>query len=143
MRTMGRATGPGRRVGNDLKRDGAPERQLEGLRVLVAEDNVILSMHLAGLLEDAGATVVGPFPFVDEALNAIDDTIDAAMLDFELGEGSSAPVAQALTARGVPFAFFTSHAAADLKPWSDRVPVLSKPADQEGVLSVMSTIIAH
>ena len=140
----GRASGAGRRVGNDLKRDGAPTLRLDGMRVLVAEDNVILSMHLAGLLEDAGATVMGPFPFAEEALGALDkERPDAAMLDFELGEGSSAPIAERLMQAGVPFAFFTSHEAADLKPWSDTVPVLAKPADQAGVLSVMSEILPN
>ena len=139
-----RSTGAGRRVGNDLTRSGTPPRRLDGMRVLVAEDNVILSMHLAGLLEDAGATVMGPFPFAEEALGALDaETPDAAMLDFELGEGSSAPIAERLAQEGVPFAFFTSHEAADLKPWSDTAPVLAKPADQEGVLSVMSALLPH
>ena len=139
------ARGRGRRVGNDLRRDGSvPDRLLEGLRVLVAEDNVILSMHLAGLLEEAGAIVVGPFPFASEALGAIEKEVpDAAMLDYELGEGSSAPIAERLAATGVPFAFFTSHVAEDLKPWSDTAPVLAKPADQAGVLRVMSEVLAQ
>ena len=138
-----RTSGPGRRIGNDLtRRDGTPRRRLDGLRVLVAEDNVILSMHLASLLEDAGAEVVGPFPFAAEALAALEtETLDAAMLDFELGEGSSAPIAARLTEQGVPFAFFTSHEAADLRPWSDTAPVLSKPADQAGVLAVMREVL--
>ena len=108
---------------------------LSGRKVLVAEDNVILSMHLSDLLEGAGATVVGPYPFADEAMAALDGGAcpDLAVLDFDLAGGTSETIASRLQGMGVPFAFFTSYAASDLHGWGADTPVISKP-NEDGVL---------
>lgn len=132
-----------RRRGNHLSGVGPlNDRPLEGRRVLVAEDNVILSMHVAEVLEAAGAEVVGPYPFPDEALGAVrHDVPDAAVLDYELMNGTSKPIAQALSRRGVPYAYFTSHERGDLDDPNQTVPVLGKPNDAEALISAVTGIL--
>lgn len=116
---------------------------LAGKTVLVAEDNVILSMHLSMVLEDAGARVIGPFPFVHEALAAIQAEVpDLAMLDFALAEGDSGPVANRLRELRVPFAFFTGHPADELAPYSDDAPVVRKPNSDRTIVGTMSGLLA-
>ena len=138
--------GPGRRRGNDLSGlgaeglDGAAGGPLTGRRVLVAEDNVILSMHVADALERAGAMVEGPYPFANEALSALEGAdIDAAVLDHELMDGTSGPVAERLGELGVPFAYFTSHERADL-PDAD-APLLPKPTGAETLVRTVSQLL--
>lgn len=134
----------GRRQGNDLSEcNGAgTARPLEGQRVLVAEDNVILSMHVADVLERAGAVVMGPYPFAGQAMTAMEtETPDIAVLDHELGDQTSAVVANRLDELGVPFAFFTSHQASDVEA-NDGVPVLAKPNDAATLLTIVSGLIA-
>ena len=138
------AAPPGRRRGNDLHAVGAtstdPARPLEGRRVLVAEDNVILSMHLALVLEQAGAEVEGPYPYAREALGALDGApVDAAILDHELMGGTSAPVASRLGELGVPFAYFTSHRREDVEGAGD-APMIEKPSEAAALLAAVTSL---
>lgn len=124
---------------------GEPEAaSLEGRRVLVAEDNVILSMHLSLVLERAGATVLGPYPDAAEALTALKGSSapDAAVLDYWLAEGDSSQIASRLTDMHVPFAFFTSHDPDELQPWSESAPVLTKPTDDREIVDTMTGLLS-
>ena len=94
---------------------------LKGMRVLVVEDEPVVSMLLEDELRDAGATVLGPAPSVGDALRlveaaAADGGITAAVLDINLDGRHVAPVADQLAALRVPFLF--AHGAA---------PTLHKP----------------
>jgi CheY-like chemotaxis protein len=84
---------------------------LKGKRVLVVEDEPLIAIVLADILEDAGCVVVGPAYDTDQALARISsDAIDAAVLDVNLGSGlTSAPVADVLAARSIPFIFATGY----------------------------------
>ncbi len=62
------------------------------------------------VLSDWGCTVVGPAARVGEALAMLGaEAIDMAVLDISLDGQRSYPVADALQARGVPFAFLTGY----------------------------------
>lgn len=100
-----------------------PTRPLEGLRILLIEDEYVIAMELKRWLQRAGAEVVGPVPSVERALDLIeDDGIDAAVLDVNLGDGRTAyPIADRLIAMGVPHLFATG----DI-----RVSCASRYADQ-------------
>ena len=135
--------GAGRRQGNDLTGFGTVvgDRPLAGRRVLIAEDNVILSMHVAEVLERAGAEVVGPYPFVVDVMAAVDRAPpDLAVLDHELMDDTSDRVANRLGELGVPYAYFTSHERSDV-PCGDDVPVVSKPNAATELVGVVSRLL--
>src|SRR3954465_926104 len=74
---------------------------LTGLRVLVVEDEMMVSMLIEDMLLDLGCTVVGPASRLDEALVlAKDSELDCAVLDVNLGGQPIFPVADVLRARG-------------------------------------------
>jgi len=108
--------------------------------VLVVEDEIIVGMDLAVSLEDAGFTVVGPFASCDAALDAISgarQTIRAGVLDINLGEGvTSAPIAEKLSALGVPFVFLSGYTAGRNKIFDQfpDAPRISKPCLPETLL---------
>ena len=87
------------------------ERQyagLEGRRVLVAEDQVIVALDLAENLRGWGCTVLGPVASTTEGLELLrHERPDAALLDAKLADGWVTPLAEALAAAGVPFALLT------------------------------------
>ena len=104
---------------------------LTGLRVLVVEDEMLVSMLLEDMLADFGCSVVGPAPTIAEAMPlAMDGAIDAAVLDLNLGGHPSFPVADALKARGVPFIFASGYGQTGLAEAHRDAPVLQKPFRQ-------------
>lgn len=101
---------------------------LSGLRVLVVEDETLVSMLLEDCLEDLGCQVAGVASDVgDGVAKASSLEIDAAVLDVNLGGQLSYPVAQALRLRGVPFVFVTGYGVAGLPEALRDVPVIAKP----------------
>jgi CheY-like chemotaxis protein len=83
---------------------------LSGCRILVVEDEVMVSWALEEMLAGLGCEVVGPAARVNQGLELVRaGNIDAAVLDVNLNGQKSYPVADALTARGVPFVFSTGY----------------------------------
>jgi DNA-binding response OmpR family regulator len=114
---------------------------LAGRRVLVVEDNYLLGIDLAGMLERAGAEVVGPVMSVDEAFGALDPPPDIATLDVQLGDETSFPIANELAQRGVPFVFATG--TAELIPTAHRSrPLCQKPLSGRAILKALIDALA-
>jgi CheY-like chemotaxis protein len=80
-------------------------------------------------LEQEGAIVIGPAPSVEKALRLIagEPRLDAAILDVNLGDEKSFPVAQALQLRLIPFVFATGYNAEGVPSEWRHVTVLEKP----------------
>ena len=82
------------------------------------------------MLIDFGCVVAGVANSVDQALKVVGADgaeLDFAILDVNLGGQPIFPMAEALAARGVPFAFATGYGAGGLpESWRDR-PTLQKP----------------
>jgi DNA-binding response OmpR family regulator len=84
--------------------------ELEGLRVLVVEDEFLVATLIEDMLVAAGCVVAGPIPRLSEALDAVNSrTFDAAVLDVNLAGHRVFPVAEALSRRNVPFVFVTGY----------------------------------
>ena len=112
---------------------------LTGMRVLVAEDEPLVAMALQDELEDAGATVVGPAGTLEGALNLIGaHAVDAAVLDIKLQSELVFPLADALTARGVPYLFTTGFSADSIPPDYAHIPTCEKPASANAIVDALS-----
>ncbi|MBV8495500.1 MAG: hypothetical protein JO361_01825 [Gammaproteobacteria bacterium] len=60
--------------------------EIEGRRVLVIEDEMLVAIELESVLQCQGCTVLGPVATVDRALALIGGgQADAALLDLDLG----------------------------------------------------------
>ncbi len=72
--------------------------------ILVVEDEIMVSDLIADILMDSGLQVAGPFRSNHDCLNFLEyDRPDAAVLDFNIADGNSGPIAQRLQELGVPF----------------------------------------
>jgi DNA-binding response OmpR family regulator len=112
-------------------------------RILLVEDQPLLALHITDLLALEGFEVLGPAHAVAPALALIAAAApDAAFLDLDLGSGAtSLPVAEALAAGGIPFAFLSGHGAEALpKTMRDR-PVITKPAMPEALLAALRDLL--
>jgi CheY-like chemotaxis protein len=113
---------------------------LRGLRVLIAEDNFLVSELMRQVLIDLECTVIGPVDDVAGALHAIRGTndIDGALLDVQLGEDDIFPAANALALRGIPFVLTTGRAnLIGLPALLANAPLLTKPFDLRGLEDMM------
>jgi CheY-like chemotaxis protein len=97
-------------------------------RILVVEDEGLVALMLEDMLEDMGYEVAYSAASVTQALAWIEGggVADLALLDINLGGESVFPVADALKARGVPFAFSTGYGEAH-DPRFRETPLLGKP----------------
>ena len=102
---------------------------LDGLKVLVVEDLLLVAEVIADGLADRGCEVVGPVARLEPALElAREAPLDGAVLDLNLGGRSSLPIAAALGDRSIPFVFVTGYdAQAALPPEYRAIPCLAKP----------------
>ena len=102
---------------------------LQGRRVLVVEDEMMIAMLVEDMLSDLGCAVVGPAHGLEAALELArgDELIDAALLDVNLGGQPVFAVADALRAKGVPAIFSTGYGEAGLRDVDQGSPVLQKP----------------
>lgn len=118
---------------------------LNGKRVLVVEDEPLIGMEIAAMLEEAGATVIGPAASVERAHALIaeaEDDLDAALLDVNVAGASIDSVSEALTALQVPFVFMTGYSPAALADLAPGVPVLSKPFMPDQVFTALASLLA-
>lgn len=119
-------------------------RILNGKRVLVLKDEPLIAMFLVDTLEEAGCAVVGPAYNVAQALDLMaKHDIDAAILDVNLGAGAtSAPVADALSSRGMPFVFATGYGEQALRKIDREKPRLDKPYFPSAVIAAVAAALA-
>ena len=119
--------------------------KLTGKRVLVVEDEALVSMMVEDELLDAGAEVVGPAACIGDALRLIeaaaaDGGLSAAVLDINLEGRHVAPVADRLAALGVPFLFATAYGKGCDTGGHGAAPNLSKPFDPERLMVAVEAL---
>ena len=119
------------------------DRQLEGQRILIVEDEYLIADDLRDALVVAGAEVLGPAPNVDVAVSLIagSQQIDAALLDINLRGTMVFDVADTLVARGVPIAFATGYDHWAIPDRFADVPRLEKPIKARQVLAVLEPLL--
>ena len=116
---------------------------LANLRVLVVEDDVMISMLIEDMLTDLGCRIVGPAARSQEALALLRDIeIDCAILDINLGGDPVNPVADLLRERGVPFAFATGYGEGGLRDIDRDVSILQKPFGQAQLVQTLRSLKA-
>ncbi len=115
---------------------------LQGIRVLVVEDEFLVATLIEDMLTSAGCVVAGPIPRLAEALDAVDGgTFDAAVLDVNLAGDRIDPVADVLSRRNVPFMFVTGYGTASLPAVYAKRPRLCKPFKLAELLDTLLTIM--
>jgi CheY-like chemotaxis protein len=116
---------------------------LTGRRILVVEDEYLLADDIQNALSRLGAEVVGPVPTLNGALELLDagDSVDAAVLDINLRNEASFPVADSLRARGIPFVFATGYDRAAVPSGYDDVSLWLKPFDPNQLVRTLPSLL--
>lgn len=105
---------------------------LDGCRVLIVEDEALVAMLLEDILDDLGCKVAGSASNVAKALELVrDNDLDCAVIDLNLGDETSRPVADALAAKGVPFIIVSGYGEGGVRSDFPTAVVVGKPFQAE------------
>lgn len=118
-------------------------RILDGMSVLIVEDEAIISFLLEDMLGELGATDIRHAANVGGALDILKvHTPHLAVLDVNLGGERAYPVADALEQRGVVFLFTTGYGRGGIDPrWSAKT-VVQKPFNTESMAAALKALLA-
>jgi CheY-like chemotaxis protein len=99
-----------------------------GLRILVVEDELMISMLIEDMLAELGHEVAGTAASIEEASRlARSGDFDGALLDVNLNGQTVDAVTSALVDRNIPFVFTTGYGQQGIpEAYRDR-PMLQKP----------------
>jgi CheY-like chemotaxis protein len=113
-----------------------------GKRVLVVEDDFLVSLTTTDFLESLGCVVVGPANCLAAALQlAQSEPLDAAILDINVAGEMIWPVAEELRRRDVPFLFLSAYHQPHVAPEIfAAIPHLEKPLEHFGLLRHLRAI---
>jgi DNA-binding LytR/AlgR family response regulator len=119
----------------------SPTKGLKGRCLLVVEDEYLVAADLTASLESLDVEIIGPAASVEAALSLIENTgdrLDGAVLDINLRNERVYPVADVLTARGIPFIFTTGYDAVAIPIAYTRAPRCEKPIDKTQLVRWLS-----
>ena len=126
--------------------DGVPSQTVasdsDDKRVLLVEDEPLVSMMLADMLSAFGHKVDGPYSrFSDAIMAAKSNNLQAGILDVNLGGEKTYAVADILTDRKIPFAFVTGYGPDSIVPAFAHAPVLQKPIEAAKLHALLQQIV--
>lgn len=120
--------------------------RLASAKVLIVEDEPLILIDCESILRDMGVTHVVGVTTVKEAILALErqtPRFDVAILDISLQETSSLPLADMLTARGIPTGFMSGYALNDLpEPFRSR-PYIAKPFAPPRLAALLVQMLAQ
>ena len=117
---------------------------LNGIRVLLVEDEAIIAMTAEDMLEELGCSTFAAVSTLAEALEAAaDDRFDVALLDINLNGVDSFPVADRLRQSGRPFVFTTGYGSAGRAEAYDDVPLVTKPYQLKDLESAIAAALGR
>ena len=97
------------------------------LRVLIVEDEPLISMQIEEIVEETVPAVVIIRSSVREAKAVIDEPFHLALLDVDVTNGKTYEIARLLDVRRVPYVFVSGSVKEHLPPELQNVPFIPKP----------------
>lgn len=115
---------------------------MTGARVLVVEDEFLIAADTEDVLTDLGYRVVGPALTLSDGLAAAErESCDVALLDINLTEGTSRPIAELLSEKGIPVAYVTGYGTSIERMGFPPGPVLAKPVSERTLAATLERLL--
>ncbi len=115
--------------------------KLQGMTLLLVEDDVWIQMDLKQTLQRQGATVIAASD-LETGLAACAQPVDAAVLDIRLGEADVLPIAQRLHAQQTPLVFHS--ALIERRDVAESFPdaaMLPKPVSESVLIDTVAKVV--
>ncbi len=110
--------------------------------VFLVEDEVMIRMMVADMLEELGYSVAAEAGEINEAVRLAGSTeFDIAILDVNVNGKVISPVAEVIQGRGRPFIFATGYGAQGLPEEFRNRPTLQKPFQMETLAQVLASTL--
>ena len=110
-------------------------------RVLVVEDEFLVAVLVEEMLAGLGYEVAQVAATLEAAIDAASNScFDVAILDINLNGNQSAPVAEILAARNIPFIFATGYGPAGLDSRYADTPTLQKPFYEKDLKRMLDAV---
>ncbi len=120
------------------------ESALCGQRVLVVEDDLLVSMLIEDILGDHGCAVVGPFATLAHGLQAARSAaLDLAVLDVNLRGERVYPVAEVLAQRRIPFLLVSGYGDDAVPAGHPDWRAITKPFHADGLVKALTARLAR
>ena len=119
--------------------------ELTGCRVLLVEDDYLIGLKIKEILEAFGCEVMGPVASANKAVRLLEDDLpDAAVLDINIADGTSVPVAELLQRRCRPFIFVSGYQnpGSMLPEVLRQVRLLPKPVDEFALRDALNAALS-
>ncbi|MXP63582.1 response regulator [Roseomonas sp. M0104] len=117
---------------------------LRGKRILVVEDDYFIGQDMCGILERAGAVVLGPIGRVGQAARFLRERgreLDGAVLDVDLRGEKSYVLAEMLIRSGQAFIFTTGFGPESIEAAYRTHPWCNKPVSGATLLQALATLL--
>ncbi len=112
---------------------------LNGLTLLVVEDEPLIALDIAMAFEECGAHITSTNTLKHAVLLVEHDGLSGAILDHALPDGDSSILCARLKERGVPFMIYSGYE--NVEGACQGAPHLSKPATPDMMVAAMVDLI--
>jgi DNA-binding NtrC family response regulator len=110
--------------------------------VFLVEDEAMIRMMVADMLEDLGYRVAAEAGDINEATRlAQSSDFDIAILDVNVNGKMISPVAQVIKSRNIPFVFATGYGAQGVPEEFRERPTLQKPFQMDTLKGVLENTL--
>jgi CheY-like chemotaxis protein len=112
-------------------------------RVLIVEDETMVSMLIEDMVGDLGGHVIGPAASFEQAMTwALEADFDLAILDVNLAGLAVYPIADVLRDRGIPFIFTTGYDSSVIPQSYRGQRMLPKPFSHQTFCEAVGEVLA-
>ncbi|ABA05035.1 response regulator receiver [Nitrobacter winogradskyi Nb-255] len=113
-----------------------------GGSVFLVEDEVMIRMMVADMLEELGYSIAAEAGDIEQALQLARTTnFDIAILDVNVNGKLISPVAEVIEGRNRPFIFATGYGTQGLPPEYCNRPSVQKPFQMDGLAAVIRSTL--
>ena len=121
---------------------GSEGRSWHGGRVLVCDDNLLMAEVVAEFLRECGLKPIGPVGHLESAMQmARERALDGAILDINLAGRPCFPICAVLSARRIPWVFFTGYPEAGIPVEYRGFPVVAKPFEPSELKELLACML--